>query len=63
MSDSNKSIELTDVIADLNISIADMETLRSLNRNQEDRTNLSRAIGQLKAARGCLLQLIKEVVK
>jgi len=55
-------IKIEDVINDLNVSIADMETLMSVTI-PANRIHISRAIGQLKAARGCLLVLVRQEVQ
>ena len=53
---------LAEVIEDLNVSIVDMETLKP-DTPVHLQLHLIRAIGQLKAARGCLLVIAREEVK
>jgi hypothetical protein len=50
---------INDILQDLNVSIADIETLQAEKEHSKN-TDLKRAVGQLKAARSSIVRVKQE---
>ncbi len=50
---------LKEILNDLNLTIADLETFKLSNETPQTKFELSRAIGQMKASRASLIAVLK----